>query len=171
MDERFGRKGLWIGLGAAALIFLCLMLMAGAAFVAVLAPSRVAPVYVQPPTAGEGALQPPAVYYGGSGPSGGLFSGVAMLFKLAFLGLFLLLLLGVVRRLAWGPHHYWAHGGAPVPPSHGGEGAAGGWHGHWPHSWGPRPSRGPAPGRARGENEEPGDREAGETASYSGPQE
>jgi hypothetical protein len=172
MDERFRGKGLWFGLGAGALIFLCLLLIAGA-FIAVLAPARMAPVYVQPPAAGEGALQPPAAYYG-PGLLGGLFFGLKMLFKLAFLGLLLLLLFGVVRRLFWGPHYC-----APVPSGKGWEGQPGGgfqphthWRRHWHHPWGPPPWWGPAPERAAGEGEAPGAPQAGEaTTGYSGPQE
>jgi hypothetical protein len=177
MDERFRGKGLWFGLGAVALIFLCLLLIAGA-FIAVLAPARMAPVYVQPPAAGEGALQPSAAYYG-PGPLGGLFFGVKMLFGLAFLGVLLLVFLGVVRRLFWGHYHWGPHYCAPVPPGQGWEGPPGAgsqpqadWRRHWHHRWGPPPWWGPAPERAAGEGEAPGAPESGEGApGYRGPQE
>ena len=178
MDERFRGRGLWLGLGVVALIFLCLCLMAGATF-ALFGQSRVTPVYVQPPAAGEGAVQPPATYHG-PGLLGGLFFGVRMIFKLAFLGLLLLLLLGVGRRLLWGPHHWWRHYCAPVPPGKGWEGQPGGegqphthWHRHGHHPWGPPPPWwGHGPERSAGEGEAPGAPGAGEpTAGYSGPQE
>jgi hypothetical protein len=166
MDERFRGRGLWIGLGAVALIFLCLLMMAGAAG-AVLAPSRAAPVVVQPPAAGEGAVQPPAVYYG-PGLLGGLGYGIGVLFKLAFLGLLLLLVLGLVRRLFWGPRHWWAHYCAPVPSGEGWQGQPGGAqpqaHRHWFHRWGPPPWCGCAHEGAAGETGEA-------SAGYSGPQE
>lgn len=176
MDERFRGKGLWFGLGAVVLISLCLLLMCGAAF-ALLAPSRVAPVYVQPPAASEGAVQPPVTYYGLS-PLGGLFEGVRMLFRLAFMGLLLLLLLGVVRRLSWGPHHWRPHYWAQGSSGPGSEGQPGGearprapWDWRWHHHWGPPPWCGPAPEHAAGEGKVPGAPEAEAATGYSGPQE
>jgi hypothetical protein len=175
MDERFRGKGLWFGLGALALIFLCLLLMAGA-ISAVLAPSRVVPVYVQPPAGGEGAVQPAVTY--GPGLLGGLVFGIKMLLKLVFLGLLLCLLFGVGRRLFWGPYRWWPHYCAPVPSGRGWEGRPGGGaqphfpeRRHWHHPWGPPPWWGAAPERAADENEGSGTPEADATAGYSGPQE
>jgi len=168
MEERFRGKGLWFGLGCLALLFLCLLLMAGAASV-FLAPFRMAPAYVQP-------AEPPAAYHG-PGLLGGLFFGVKMLFKVAFLGLGLLLLFGVARRLFWGPYHWWPHYCAPVPSGKGWEGQPGGgaqphthWRRHWHHHGGPPPWWGPAPERPAGEGEAPGTPEAEAGTGYSGPQ-
>lgn len=171
MDERFRGKGLWFGLGAVALIFLCLLLITGAA-IAVLVPSRVAPVYVQPPAAGEGAMQPPVMYHS-PGLLGGLAFGLKMLLGLGFLGLFMILLFGMVRRLFWGLGYC-----ASVPSGQGRQGQPGGgaqphthWRRHWHHAWGPPPWWGPAPGHTAGEGEAPGTSEAEAAPGYSGPQE
>lgn len=146
MDEQFRRNKLWIGLAAAAILFLCLALCGLGAMITMGA--RSSTVYLQPPAGQEGAA-PPQVYHsspgplsmGGSaytGPFGFIFGAVGFLFRVAFLGLILLLLLGLVRRLFWGPRHGWAHVG-PRPacapkgssksyPRHG----PWAWHGHGP---------------------------------------
>lgn len=137
MDERFRGKGVWIGLGALAIIFLCLMLC-GLGTMAMFATSR-DPVYVQPP-AGEGGVAPPPAQYspgpwgmarhGGFGPFGIISFGLGMLFKLLFFGLFLFLLLGLVKRLFWGHRrgglHHWGK-----PPQ------GKGWKDHPHAAWGP----------------------------------
>jgi hypothetical protein len=120
MDERFYGNKRWIGLGALAIIFLCVMLCALGALGTMFmrsAPAYAPAPYVQPEVE-EGAA-PPATYYDGHGPLGmgthgrtGFFgvigAGIGMLFKLAFFGLLLLLLLGLVKRIFWGPR-YWGH--------------------------------------------------------------
>ncbi len=175
MDERVRGKGLWVGLGCLALLFLCLLL-AGAALFVMFAPARVAPGYVQPPAAGEGAVQTPATC--DFCPLGILFSGVRALFKVAFLGLLLLLLFGLGRRFFWGPYHWWPHYCTPGPTGKGPEGQPGGapHHTHWRRHghpfWGPPPWWGPAPERPADEGEAPDAPDAGEAeAGYSGPQE
>jgi hypothetical protein len=157
VDERFRGKGVWIGLGALGIIFLCLMLCGmGAMF----AGPRGA-VYVQPPAGGEGPVAPPV--YHGYGPFGFILAGVGFLFKLAFFGLLLLLGLGLVKRILWG-HRCW--GPAPgwkSPESPQGEGNAyaawGPWAWHRHHRrkhWGPPPWWGPPP-EAEEEADEPGE--------------
>jgi hypothetical protein len=119
MDERFRGKGIWVGLGVLAIIFLCLM-MCGAGVMVMLG-TRVGPAYgvvpqVQPPAAEEGAA-PPAIYhgYGGSGLFAVLSSGIGLLFKLLFFGLILFLLFGLARRLFWG-HRHWCPPYPGQPP-------------------------------------------------------
>jgi hypothetical protein len=148
MDERFRGKGLWIGLGAIAIVFLCIMLCGMGAMFA--GPSS--QVYVQPPVAQEGsAPPPPAMYghagigrYGTVGPLGFVFGAIGALFRLAFLGLLLLLGLGLVKRIFIG-HRCWG----PLPgwkPPEGQEGAGKphaawepqAWRHHHKH-WGPPP--------------------------------
>jgi hypothetical protein len=162
VDERFRGKGIWVGLGALAIVFLCVM-MCG--MVASLAGPRSA-VYVQPPVAEQsGAVPPPAIYgygpggisrTGAVGPFGFVLGAIGALFKLAFLGLLLLLGLGLVRRVFWG-HHCWGPppGWRPPMPPQGGNAASApwgpwGWHRHR-RTWGPPPWWGPEP--------EPGDKE------------
>jgi len=162
-------------MGCLSLLFLCLLL-AGAAVFVLFAPARVAPVYGQPPAAGEGAVQPQATC--DFCPLAFLFSGVKALFKVAFLGLLLLMLFGLGRRLFWGPYHWAPYYCAPAPAGKGPEGQPAGTppHGHvrrhWHHFWGgPPPWCGPTPEHSAGE-EAPGAPDAGEaTAGYSGPQE
>jgi hypothetical protein len=171
MDERFGRKRLWIGLGALGLVFLCLV-ACGLLTLVGLVP-RPAVLVPQPGTAlgqpqgsEDGAVPPAQVYdYGrpavGWFPGGGLLGllayGISLLFKLAFWGLLLMLLLGLVRRLFWGPRH-WCRPGA---------------HEHWkqhPHAgwWDRHPHGAHSRGKpdAAGEGDEPG----APDAEYSGPQ-
>ena len=95
MDERFRGRGIWIGLGVLAIVFLCVMLCGmGAMF----ATSR-GTVYVQPPGAEEGAVAPHVYqgsFFGGRhgaiGPFAFIFGAIGLLLKLGFLGLLLLLL-------------------------------------------------------------------------------
>ena len=139
MDERFRGKGIWVIAGVAGIVFLCLMLCGLGAMVTTFTRSEA--VYVQPPL-DEGGAVPPQVYqgplgmgrYGGHGPFGFLASGIGLFFKLAFWGLLLLLLFGLVKRLIWGPRHChpgpWRHHYRGKPPK-GKE-----WEGK-PHAWGP----------------------------------
>lgn len=168
MDERFRGKGIWVGLGVLAIIFLCIMMCGlGAMF----AGPRSA-VYVQPPVAEEGvaAPPPPAAYgygpagvghYGTVGPFGFVFGAVGALFKLAFFGLLLLLGLGLVKRLffgrrCWGPPYGWK------PPE--GKEAEGKPYASWePRSWHRRHRHWPpppwweAPSGPEAEDDEPGE--------------
>ena len=173
MDERFRSKGLWIGLGVLALLFMCLLVMGAGA--AVFAPLRSSVGYVQPPT-GDGGAVAQVPYHTHGGPLALLGYGIGLFFKVAFFGLLLMLLLGLVRRIFWG-HRAWGHGhwGPPCPPPRPGKGSAEGdepaawgpwaWHRHhkhggWPPWWGEQ-------GQAAGREEEAD--EAG--SEYSGPQE
>lgn len=145
MDERFRGKGLWIGLGGVALIFLCVM-MCGLGTMATMFMSRGAD-YVVPPAVEEGAPPPPAAYghgpvaRGGSfahGPFGFLGSVLGGLFKLAVFGLLFLVIIKMVMRLLWrhracGPRH----GGKPPAGDPGDWGPPWrAWHKHHRH-WGP----------------------------------
>ena len=170
MDERFQGKGLWIGLGALAIIFLCLMLCGMAAMFA----GPRGAVYVQPQRhsggahtmapGGEGAVAPPV--YHGYGPFGFILAGVGFLFKLAFFGLLLLLGLGLVKRILWGPRCWGPAPGWRSPAGPEGEGnayatppavAPWAWHHHHHRKhWGPPPWWGPPPEAAE-EADEPGE--------------
>ena len=136
MDERFRGKGMWIGLGALALVFLCVM-MCGLAVMAMMGLSTGAD-YIVPPAGEEGAAPPPAAYgYGplarggaiAHGPFGFLFTVLGGLFKLAVLCLLLLVGIKLVMRLFWG-HGY-------CGPRHWGKrpkGEEGDWGPPW-HAW------------------------------------
>lgn len=137
MDERFRGKGIWFAAGALAFIFLCLMLCGMGAMATLF--TRQGGAHLPPaavPGVEEGAVPPQAYYgpgvgpHGGSGPFGFLISGIGMLFRLAFFGLLLLLLLGLVMRLFWGPRHrhpwHWCR-----PPK------GKGWEGKPYPNWGP----------------------------------
>jgi hypothetical protein len=118
MDERFRGKGIWIGVGALAVVFLCVMVCALGAMAVMV--GRSAPEYgvvplVQLPAGGESASAPQVIYgygplgtgqRGAFGPFGALFSGIGLLFNLLFFGLIFLVLFGLLRRLFWG-HRYW----------------------------------------------------------------
>jgi len=168
MDERFRGKGLWVGLGAMAIVFLCMMLCGMGAMFA----GPRSQVYVQPPTAEESGAPPPLPAfhgrgptslgrYGAVGPLGFIFGAIGALFKLAFMGLLLLLGLGLVVRIfrwhrCWGPPPGWK------PPegkeSEGKSYAAWGpraWHHHHKH-WGPPPWWDAEP-EADAESDEPGE--------------
>lgn len=140
MDERFRGKGLLVGFGALAIIFLCLM-MCGFGAIATMGGAR-APVYVQPPPGEEGAAPPPAYYghgpagvgrHGTFGPFGLIFGAIGALLKLAFFGLLLLLLLGLVKRVFFG-HRHWGPPPWGKPPE--GKEWKGRPHGRWgPWAW------------------------------------
>jgi hypothetical protein len=190
MDERFRRKGIWIGLAALALVFLCVMLV-GLAAVATLAP-HLGPGSVAVPEQGNGYV-PIRGYWG---PLGFIGWGIGLIFKLLFLGLLLLLVVRLVRHLLWGPRHWGYRGWGPPwmgrpPEGKEGEGTPGAgrgpgtWHrhaGHWPGHWGPPPWWGAPPEEGFGPSEAggagsseaagAGSGEAGGAGSgYSGPQE
>ena len=155
MDERFRGKGLWIGLGATAIVFLCLMLCIMLCGLGAMFTGPSSQVYVQPPATQEGNAPPPPPAVYGQGPAGmgrhgivgpfGFFLGaIGALFKLGFMGLLLLLGLGLVRRIfvghrCWGPPPGWKS-----PDGQEGEGrsyATWGprfWRHHHRH-WGPPP--------------------------------
>jgi len=171
MDEQFRRNKLWIGVAAVVILFMCVALCGLGAMASIGA--RSSTVYLLPPTSEEGAAPPP-IYNAGpassglgsrayTGPFSFIFGAVGFLFKVAFLGLILLLLLGLVRRLFWGPRHGWAHVG-PRPPcgpesSH----RSHPWHGPWAwHAHG-------QPWKTEDEPEDVGS-DPSET-DYSGPQE
>lgn len=111
MDERFRGKGLWIGLGALAILFLCIMLCGmGAVF----AGPR-SQVYLQSPGCEEAVAPHPAYHgfgplgmggHGVAGPFAFIFGIVGFAFKLAFFGLLTLLLIGLVKHIWWG-HRCW----------------------------------------------------------------
>ncbi len=177
MDERFRGKGIWIGLGALAIIFLCLMMCGFGAMVTMATRSSSAYGVVpqmQPPIAEEASAPPPAYYghgpvgmgrHGGFGPIRFVFLGGGLLFTLLFFGFLLFLFVGAARHFRWG-HRSWGppFWGKP-PEGEEGEGnahaACGPWgwaryHGHW----------GPPP--------EPTDKEDDPDtpdSEYSGPQE
>jgi hypothetical protein len=169
MDEYFGKHKGWIGLGALAIILLCVMMCALGAFF--MLATRSGPAYgvvpqVQAPAGEEGAA-PPAVTYYHHGPlgmgRGGAFSPFGFLFKLLFGGLILLLLFGLVMRLFWGRRH-WAPYYQGKPPKE--------WKGK-PHGmWGPWAWH--HHGGPWGPEAEPADEETDPdsgTAEYNGPQE
>ena len=175
MDEHFRKRGLWIGLGALAIIFLCVM-MCGMGSMAMMGMSRGA-AYVAPPAVEDGAAPPPAAYgYGphgwGSPMSHGPFGFIGLLvsgfFKLVVFGLLLLIVIKLVMRLFFGrrmcgPKHW----GKPPkgdpgewgPPWHA-------WHRHHRHR-GPR--RGPAgPPPAQNREDAPAETNGGDAAEQSG---
>lgn len=141
MDERFKGKGLWIGLGALVIVFLCIGLCALGAMGMMFTRTSVAPVPYVPQVTEDGAVPPPV--YQGHGPIGmgrlghagpfGFFGGViGFFFKLAFFGLILLLFLGLIKRICWGPRHWrYAHPGKPPTPEEWKK-----WK-HKHHGWGP----------------------------------
>jgi hypothetical protein len=143
MDERFRGNRLWIGLGALAIIFLCVALCGFGAMASMFMRSDIgyAPApYVQPPAGEEGVVPPPTYYqdhsplgmgrYGNTGLFGFVSGAIGLLFRLVFFGLLLLLLLGLVKRLFWGPRHHWAC--YPGRPPKGKE-----WKGRPHPGWGP----------------------------------
>lgn len=197
MDEKFRRNRHWFGLGALLIIFLCVALCGLGAMATMFtrsAPGYGAMPYVQPPAGEEGApsvdgVAPPPTYYGHgplgmgraghTGPFGFLFGAVGFLLKLAFLGLLMLLLLGLAKWLFWGGRH-WGHGhwGPPCPPGKPWKGKKGegeseddaewgpqAWRRHFKH-WGPPPWWGPEAEQA-GQEDEPDTAES----DYTGPQE
>jgi hypothetical protein len=175
MDERLGRKKVWIAGGGLAILFLCvlacgLMFMA---FAVTHAGSAYGVVpYVQPPAGEESGEAAPPIQYGygpfgmgrhsGFGPMGFLSFGIGLVFKLLLFGLLFLLLLGLIKRIAWGHlawHHMYRYGPPKGKEGEGKPQAAWGpwaWHRHRAH-WGPPPWWGPAPEAAgeEGETDEP----------------
>jgi hypothetical protein len=91
--------------------------------------------------------------------------GLGLIFKLAFFGFFLLLLVGLVKRLFWGPRYWRGHGWGKPPTGKEWRGKPHGrcgpwaWHHHGEH-W--EPEREPAD-----EEEEADDA----SSEYTGPQE
>ncbi len=189
MDKRFGRWGMWVALGTVALLFLCVVV--GCFGAAALFTQRPSGVWMQP-QAGEGGAVPPAVVYpahGGWGPLGILGAGVSLFLKLLLLGLLVLLLLRLVRRLLWGRGHacppYWYGGwkGAPQGTAGGEEGEADSgtawgpppWRRHaWRHHhpWGPPPWWGsPQQGKPAPEPEPGEPAPDAPDAEYTGPME
>jgi hypothetical protein len=172
MNEQFRRNKLWLGLAVAAILFLCVMLCGLGALVTMGA--RSSTVYLPPPTGGEGSAPPPLYQSspspwglaGGAntGPFSFLFGAVGFLFKVAFLGLGLLLFLGLVKRLFWGPRHGWAHVGPRPPHGSTGSGQTHARHGPWAwHACG---------GGSEAEDEPSDETGMGPTeTSYNGPQE
>lgn len=165
MDERYRKWVIWVGLGALAILFLCVMLC-GLGAMAMLVTDR-SLVYVQPPT-GEDGAPPPLPYYGHGPVAMGrtaVFGGIGVIFRLLIFGMLLLLLFGLVKRIFWG-HRYWRgpHWGGPPPGQDWkGKGHPGwgpwAWHGHW-RCWEPGAEQAP-------EEDEPGS--AG--PAYAGPKE
>ena len=153
MDERFRGKGLWIGLGVLAIIMLCVM-MCGAGSMAMMYMSR-GGEYVVPPAVEEGAPPPVAHGYGplarggaiAHGPFGFLGSVLGGLFKLAVVGLLLLVFFRLAMRLFWGPRfcgpRFSGAGYRGKPPKGDGDDWGPPWHAwhrhrrHWGPCWGP----------------------------------
>jgi hypothetical protein len=152
MDERFRGKRFWIGAGALAIILLCVMLCGLGAFTMLAmqsGPAHGTVPYVQAPSVEEGSGPPAIQHYspdpigrlGYASPFGFVLGAVGALFKLAFFGLLLLVGLGLVKRLFWGPRHWgYRHWGPHYPgkPPEGKEWKAGhrdvwgpwAWHCH-----------------------------------------
>ncbi|MFC2023391.1 hypothetical protein ACFLT5_01485 [Chloroflexota bacterium] len=159
MDERFRGTGMWIGLGAAAIVFMCLIMCVFGA-VASVTTGR-APAYVQPPMAEEGAAPPPATFgytpfgmgrHAGYGPFAFIAGGIGLAFKLLFLGFLLLMFAGLLKWLCWGRRH-WHHRYPATAPQGEGDRATSSapwgpwaWHCHgrrrWPPHGHPAPSQG-----------------------------
>lgn len=165
MDERFRGKKHWFGLGAVAIIFMCLMLCGLTTFAMLV--TRSGTVHIQPAAGAEG-VAPPQVYRA-HGPVGILGTGVGLLFTMLFFGLILILLFGLARRFFWGPR-YWHPSHTGKPPKGGawsgkphawGPGA---WHGHGRY-WGPHPDQ-----ESEAETGDKGEADT-EDVVYDGPQE
>lgn len=137
MDERSGsglrRRKLWVGLGAVAVVFLCLAVCGLAALF--LGPVRAASGHwafdgVHPPFLGR---------YAGWG-----LLGISVALRLLFFGLLLLALILVLRRVLWGHHtkdpRFWGGqpGGRGEGAGHRGAWDSETWHQHARH-WGPPP--------------------------------
>jgi hypothetical protein len=174
MDERFRGRGVWIGLGAAAILFMCLLMCVLGAFTSVT--TGRAPVYVQPPVGEEGVVPPPTSYghthfglgrHGGYGPFSFIAGGISLAFRLLILGCLLLLFAGLLKRLCWGRRHWPAHyGGMPPrheddPDRHDSPWGPWAWHGHGRRHWPPhgRPSQAPSDDQQEGEPDGPREQE------------
>ncbi|MGC9333441.1 MAG: hypothetical protein ACP5JJ_04785 [Anaerolineae bacterium] len=118
MEKRFGKR-LWVGLGVLGFVFLCLMSCGLLVLVELMRPaaavSQPGAVLGQPPADADGAVppvqdgacgRPAAGWFPSRGPLGFLAFGIGLIFKVAFWGLLLMLLLGMVRRLFWGTRHW-----------------------------------------------------------------
>lgn len=145
MDEHLRKNKHWVGLGALAIIFLCLALCGMGAMASMFfrggADYGPAP-YVQAPAGEEGVAPPPASYGHGrmhmtpGGPFSFVGGAIGLLFRLAFFGLLLLLMIGLVKRLFWGPRwgaRHWAAHHRGMPPK--GKPWKGKPHGHWGPPW------------------------------------
>jgi hypothetical protein len=140
MDKWFRRRRTWLVIGVVAIIFLCLAVMGMGAMAAVLGRSGMASTG---PLAGGELGVPPQAYHGlgigrhaGFGLLGILGFGISLLFKLVFFGLLLLLLMGLIRRLFWGPRHWHPH---YARPHHRGKPPTDGDWKHRARTWGPPP--------------------------------
>jgi hypothetical protein len=139
MDKEFRQRRTWLIVGVAAIIFLCLAVLGMGAMAAVLGRSGI--VGAGPLAEMERGV-PPQVYhgFGGIGRHGGvgvfglLGFGLGLLFKFVFFGLLLLLLIGLIRRLFWGPRHWHPR---YMGPHHRGKPPKGAEWKHRPHAWGP----------------------------------
>lgn len=180
MDEHLRKNKHWIGLGALAIIFMCLALCGVGAMATMFfrgGPDVAAVPYVQAP-AGEDGVAAPPVTYGHSrtgmmrgGPFSFVGGAISLLFRLAFFGLLLLLLIGLVKRIFWGPGwgaRHWAAHRRGMPPK-------GKPHGHWgpPWMW---PCDGPPTEAEAGSKPDDPDEASPEGANpegfaYNGPQE
>ncbi len=167
-------KGIVVGLGALALMGLCLMLCFGGAAFTMMHRGSVygAMPYVQPPAGEEGGVAPPVYhgpgfsgrgFHGGFGPFGLLFFGVGMIFKLLFCGLVLFLFIGLVKWFCHGGPWFWRPPYWGKPPQ-GEEGENNSpfvrgpwaWHHHGRH-WGPFSWCGPTPEPESGGQEAEGE--------------
>ena len=169
MDERLRGKGIWVGLGVLAIVFLCIM-MCGMS--AMFAGPRSA-VYVQPLVAEESSApppQPPALHgygpsgsgrYGALGPFGFFFGIIGAIFRLALFGLLLLLGMGLLKRIffgrrCWGPPPGWRPpGGKEVDEKAYATWGPRAWH-RCHRRWGPPPWW-EAPSEPDTEDDEPGE--------------
>jgi len=166
MNEHFRGKRLWIGLGALALVALCVVLCVGAAAFSALhsGQGHRAVLDVQPNAGQEGGAVAPN-YHGpfgwgmdrtrGFGPVRLLLRAGLCALPLLFFGLVLFLVVGLVRRRCWGRGHWGSPPGAQ-PPEGENRGGPWAWH-HHGHPWGPQPGSAPAPEPPgeRGQPEEP----------------
>lgn len=109
MEKWIGQRRTWLIVGVIAIIFLCLAVLGMGAMAAVLGRSGIAGAG---PLIGVERGVPLQAYHGsgawnaGLGVLGFLGFGISLMFKLAFFGLLLLLFIGLVRRVFWGPRHW-----------------------------------------------------------------
>ena len=154
MNEQFRGKRLWIGLGALALVGLCVMMCLGAAaFFALHSGQGHRAMLDAPPSAGqeEGTVAPTnrgPFGWGmdrarGFGPARLLFRAGLCTVPLLFFGLIALLAVGLVRRRCWA-HGHWGSPPGAQPPEGENRGGPFAWH-HRGHPWGPPPWSAPAP--------------------------
>jgi hypothetical protein len=170
MDERLRGRGLWIGLGGLAIVFLCVLVcgLGALAFLGV----RSGPVYVPPAAGAGGGTVAPGYYYApvGAGLLGSLGTGISLLFRFLLFGLLLLLVLRLFRHLFWGRRAWRMHAWPQPPEGREGQGqeyAAWGpwaWHRHY-RGWHCPPGWGPPPREEQGESEGPAAAGPGEAAA------